>query len=510
MFNPKEYKIMIIDDNLISLKLLSKVLESESYNVSEFQDPDEGLKELEKSHFDLLLLDVYMPVMDGFQVFKSVVETKYNQYLPIIFMSSAKDENLMRSCLQIGAIDFFKKPIIGKVFLLKIKNHLLREHSRHGLEHFAGTSNQMNYVVLNDLNDYLNTMAKQLEIGIKGPKGSAKAFSNITFLINQSIKLLNKSYAFLQSSKNPFDGDLTEIDLKLCVEQASSFLENQSIHKKIKIVINIKEKVYILGDSYNLTNLVLVNLIKNAINFSQIGSVIEISCIKKRENINLLIKDHGIGMSDEHLKNLFDLRKNQKQIGTDGEIGLGFGLKMAKGYMEAFMGTLEINSICNTVDAKKSGTEVILGFKTIDCQKDKDITKNLEKKRVPKILLIDDNELSLVTFRGLMDGRDFEIFTLNSAVNCLTFIRENNIDMVLLDIFMPDMSGLEALKEIRKDYTKIDLPIIVISITRNIYDIVEAINFGANEFLQKTNNIEIVEFRINSILQQYNKVHNLE
>jgi DNA-binding response OmpR family regulator len=119
----------------------------------------------------------------------------------------------------------------------------------------------------------------------------------------------------------------------------------------------------------------------------------------------------------------------------------------------------------------------------------------------PTILLIDDNAIDLKISSLMLEKNGYEVITLNSAINCLDYILNQNIDLVILDIVMPNVDGKEALKSIRTTYNLTDLPIIMMTSKSDASDIIEALKLGANDYVTKPVNFEIAFRRIETLLQ---------
>lgn len=118
-----------------------------------------------------------------------------------------------------------------------------------------------------------------------------------------------------------------------------------------------------------------------------------------------------------------------------------------------------------------------------------------------KILIIDDDELTRNTLAKRLIKRGYTTYNIPSAINCVEFIEEECIDLILLDNLMPDLTGIEALKIIRDTYKAMELPVIMVTSKSEPDDVVEALNLGANDFLGKPYDISIACARINNQLK---------
>jgi len=117
-----------------------------------------------------------------------------------------------------------------------------------------------------------------------------------------------------------------------------------------------------------------------------------------------------------------------------------------------------------------------------------------------KILIIDDDKINTTFLSRMLEKRSFICHLLNSGKNCMEYIQEHKIDLVLLDIMMPDISGKEVLKIIRQDFGPVELPVIMVTARSETSEVIETLNLGANDYLTKPVNMEIAIARIKTQL----------
>ena len=115
-----------------------------------------------------------------------------------------------------------------------------------------------------------------------------------------------------------------------------------------------------------------------------------------------------------------------------------------------------------------------------------------------RILIVDDDQINSRTLSKRLTKRGFSVDCVASGKDCLEYIQHEIPDLILLDIVMPDMSGLQVLQYIRSVYSSIDIPIIMATAKTDVSDIVDALRMGANDYMQKPMNIDIAEARINA------------
>ncbi len=125
----------------------------------------------------------------------------------------------------------------------------------------------------------------------------------------------------------------------------------------------------------------------------------------------------------------------------------------------------------------------------------------------PEILIVDDDEINSEMLKKRIFKRGFHVETVNSGKKALEYLEANHPKIILLDILMPDMTGLEVLIEIRKKFSPLEVSIIMVTAKSEVSDIVEALKIGANDYIQKPVNIDIAEARLKTQLQAMQSHH---
>ena len=152
------------------------------------------------------------------------------------------------------------------------------------------------------------------------------------------------------------------ITLYEAVIEAICITEQQSKKKQIELEINIDKDHFVKFEKTSFINLVFNNLITNAIKFSFPNSRITLESTRKRNTVELSIRDYGIGMPPQMIDDIFDISKTTSRSGTDEEQETGYGMPLVKKFMLAYGGNINVKSVEKAGDSTKHGTEVILSF----------------------------------------------------------------------------------------------------------------------------------------------------
>lgn len=127
MINPKTIKVLVAEDNYINQKLISKLLLNKGYNITIVDDGQKVLDALEKEKYHIILMDIQMPIMDGYQATKLIraKEITSGKYIPIIAVTAFAMESDRQKCFEIGMDDYISKPFNKDDFYKIIEKHLL-------------------------------------------------------------------------------------------------------------------------------------------------------------------------------------------------------------------------------------------------------------------------------------------------------------------------------------------------------------------------------------------------
>lgn len=275
-----ENKILLVDDDPKNLQVAMNILKD--YNVIYAQSGEKALELLEKNRFDLVLLDVVMPNMDGYLVCSKIKSNEKTKKIPIIFLTVKDDENDIVKGFELGAVDYVIKPFYSQVLLKRVELHLK----------LATAMDEIEQINLN-LNEKVVAQVKELrekdEIIIQNSKISAIA-SVIDILALQWKKPLDKIKFYLQS-----------LDFNINIEDLKS---NGIFDKTLKQVEQLDEIMYDFHKFFNLENQKEdVNLkvsFDNAI-FALKDEINDLNITVKFEGDNLLF----LNIVEEEIKHIF-------------------------------------------------------------------------------------------------------------------------------------------------------------------------------------------------------------
>lgn len=352
----KKIEILIVDDIAENLQLLGNLLLENDYEVSFATNGLQAIESVEYSAPDLILLDVNMPEMDGYEVCTKLKSNEKFKNIPIIFITAKNNTEDIVKGFEVGGVDYITKPFNSKELLSRVSSHSNLKHSKELLLKANERLNNINNfndlllsVISHDLRNYfvnINGYVQLLESDIN-------SFSETEILESLNVIRSNAKNAhtlldnILQWAKAQFGGlkiNYEEINLKYLIDEVVTLISNYSKPKMIKIANNINENIIIKADK-NMLKTVFRNLAHNAVKFSNINSEIFISNLERvNGHIKINVTDFGTGMTEEYKNKIFNSEVKTSTPGTNNEKGNGIGLIICKDFIEMHNGSIYCDS----------------------------------------------------------------------------------------------------------------------------------------------------------------------
>ena len=218
-------------------------------------------------------------------------------------------------------------------------------NQKHDLEELNQIKDKLFSIISHEFRSPLNSLKGTLALlmaGILSEDELQTLSRDLTDKINNTSIFLDNLLNWAKSQMHGIEAKPAEVDLQMLVNENIKLLVTQADKKEIALVNKIHEPLLAFTDP-NMMNLVLKNLISNAIKFSLRGGAVEIEAKENEHKITVSISDHGIGMPEENIKKLFELETFTTR-GTANEKGTGLGLFISKNFIETNGGKIWINS----------------------------------------------------------------------------------------------------------------------------------------------------------------------
>lgn len=348
MIEKSSLKILIVDDTPENLLVIAKTLEPEGYEMRFSQDGANALSIAKEANFDLIILDVMMPNMDGFEVCQKLKANPLTANIPIIFITAKTDTESVIKGFDVGGVDYLTKPFHVGELRARVGTHLKLRSRELELHKLNATKDKFIAIIAHELKiplggikgfiTALNEQFEQFSIAdIRENINLVKdAIENLSALVEN---LLNWSILQIgQGLYRPNDFELNSI-----VYDMVHLYDSYAAHKQITLDVQMQGDFWVYAD-VDMVEVVLRNLLSNAIKYGHKNGLVHVSIQEQNKEILVTIEDNGIGIAEEKCQNLFRLDSKIKELGTYGEVGTGMGLILAKEYVERHGGRIWIKS----------------------------------------------------------------------------------------------------------------------------------------------------------------------
>lgn len=341
-------KILIVDDNQMNLLLTSKILESFGFEVVVADSGRLALDMLDELSPSLILLDISMPEMDGYEVCERIKVDKKWADIPVVFLTAnTLTEDLVKG-FQKGGVDYITKPFKSEELFVRVSTHLELAESRKKIIEMNESRDKLYSIIAHDIRSPLSAIQQTVDAIDQGYFDPASEdFNEIIHHLNIRTKetstLLTSllQWTRLQDSKIVIVPRQTNIHqiLLSCVE----LLKPNAQQKGITIELNAQDET-VWCDEVSM-HTVFRNLISNAIKFSNEGGLIRISTQTNDSSVSVLVADSGMGMTPEVLERIFNKNEHYSSSGTRNEQGTGLGLMLVKDFVEKNFAKLHAQSV---------------------------------------------------------------------------------------------------------------------------------------------------------------------
>ena len=332
----KSSYILAVDDIPDNLLLVQLALEQEGHQVVLAHNGETALEIIKQSPPNLILLDVMMPGMDGYEVTRQIRANKNIPFIPILLITAREESSLVEG-LDAGADEFVRKPFQIDELQARVRSMLRLKETIDQRENFVSC-------LTHDLRTPLVAANRMLDLITQQVFGQVsceqeEAIANIVSSNDNMLKMLNTLLETHHYELGEKILSFVSVDLPKLISEVVVELESLAIDKNIELKYHLEPNIpEIKGDPLELRR-VITNLVGNAIKFTDAG-VVEVSLDQNESEVIVQVKDSGIGISDEEQKAIFQ-RYHQ---GNHRRAGKGLGLYLCQQIINAHRGEIVVRS----------------------------------------------------------------------------------------------------------------------------------------------------------------------
>ncbi|WP_421919804.1 hybrid sensor histidine kinase/response regulator [Marinifilum sp.] len=347
--------VLVVDDNPNNLKIVALTLRELHFKIVIATNGKNALNLVERTQPDLILLDVMMPKMDGFEVCKILKSDPKNKNLPIIFLTAVGEKSKIVKGFELGGVDYITKPFNKEELIIRIKTHLELKFTRDELQKTTDHLSELNElkdkmfsVIGHDLRSPLGNIKMTLDLLSKGlfEYNSTDYKETMSTLVQSSeevSELLENLLGWAKSQSGILLYHPEDISVNNLIESTYFMFKGNFTHKNISFETSFQENLNVHTDAYML-KMIIKNIISNAIKFTPNGGNVKLHAKAINGDVNIVISDNGVGIPPKDIPKLFDEKEHVSTYGTNGESGSGLGLKVANGFAKKINGRILIES----------------------------------------------------------------------------------------------------------------------------------------------------------------------
>lgn len=343
--NPSEYKILIVDDVMSNVLLLKVLLTNEKFAIATASNGRQALEQVEKENPDLVLLDVMMPDMSGFEVAQHLKSNPNTADIPIIFLTALNSTADIVKGFQVGANDFISKPFNKEELIIRVTHQIslvaakrLILSKTEELQRTIAGRDKLYSVIAHDLRSPMGSIKMVLNmliLNLPSEKIGAEMYELLT-MANQTTEdvfsLLDNLLKWTKSQIGKLNVVYQDVDLVEVTDGVIEIFSMVASLKKIRIHEMKPEKMMVNAD-IDMLKTVVRNLLSNAIKFSKEN----LEVLVKMEEVDgmavVSVQDYGCGISEEGQKKLLHTDTHFSTFGTNNEEGSGLGLLLCKDFV---------------------------------------------------------------------------------------------------------------------------------------------------------------------------------
>lgn len=341
-------KILIIDDVEENNIIVKKILEENGHEIVVTKNGYQGIKYSEDLDFDLFLIDIRMPEIDGIDVAVSIKQKEKNHHKPILFFVAKTDYDNISRAFDHGGVDIITKPFNKKELLARVNTQLKLYNQNKKLYELNKTKDMFFSIISHDLRSPFTSIIGFNDLLIKHTEDfTVDKIKSIAGMMldtsKQTLSLLENllEWSRLQTGK---------IQLKLETFYPSEIInevlmqcKSSAVQKRIDLSAMAICNEQVIADK-SMIKTVLRNLVTNAIKFTNPQGKIIVNTEQKENVIFFSVADNGIGIKPDSIEKIFLLEHNTTQRGTLNEKGTGLGLVLCREFLEKHHAKLKVES----------------------------------------------------------------------------------------------------------------------------------------------------------------------
>jgi signal transduction histidine kinase len=433
-------RILVADDNADMRAYVTGLLAAE-FSITAVADGESALAHAFAQPPDLVIADVMMPVMDGFELVRRLRDDARTRHVPIVVLSARTDEEARIDGLEAGADDYLVKPFSPRELQARVRVNLELAHARLRAGEVSAELRARNDLIAllgHELRNPLAPIATTLQTIAMTGRADAESIAIMQRQVSHMNQLINDLLDISRLAHGKLELHLGLIDLASvatgALDRIAPLLEPQN-HD---VELQLRRGILVRGDGDRLVQ-ALAALVSNAVRFSPRGAPIVVAVSRIGERGRIEVRDRGEGMTSQQLARAFEPFTQEQQPLDRTKGGLGIGLSLARGIVEAHGGTV-VGRSAGLGRGSAFTIELPLATVTAQPRADRDPAKL-------RVLVVDDNRDAA---NALGAGLDYAVAIAYDASEALRVEQTFDPEVAIVDIDLPEVDGYQLATQLRE------------------------------------------------------------
>jgi len=459
-------QVLIVDDDVIFREVARISLEKAGFSMAEAVNGVEGLEAVKQLKPEIVLLDVMMPEMDGYETCRAIRELPGGDSIPVVMITALEDVESISRAYKAGATDFITKPIEWIILVQRVR-YMLRAvrlmNERRRLEKQLQQAQKLEAVgtlasgIAHDFKNLLAAIQGSTELLMLGKGDGDQDYTELNMIFDASQRGVEIVQQMLSLGRK-HQSQKKRIDLNQQISQVYNLVKS-GLSREYLVTLKLSETLPFVDADSGQIGQVIMNLVNNARDAMPEGGKIVIQTtdvtltpeyckshlgVVPGAFVRFSVADNGQGMDSETLEQIFDPFFTTKRA----DKGTGLGLAMVYSIIQDHGGLIT----CKSVPGQGTRFDIFLPAKPRPEKAVAEETADAAKAGEETVLLVDDMAFIRRFAKRRLELAGYRVLTARDGLEALKMYRaeKDRIGMVLLDLIMPNMGGEECLLELLK------------------------------------------------------------